>query len=897
MRLGSKMVLTTAAIFFGLMAFLFLISQIVLLGSFKRLEQEDAGRNVQRVLSALKEEMKGLSSTTRDWAAWDDTYLFSKNRGKAYIDSNLTGESLSNLKLSLIIFANQAGEIVYAKAINRRTMEEVAFPGDLGSFVFPGSALTSHKSPESSLEGIIRHKNGILLASARPILTSKGLGPARGTLIMGRYLDEGEIHGLSETTHLKVSVIGYEKGLAEELNKNAVPFIDGNILLNAVNGSSIEGYGIVDDIYKKPAFMFRVEMPRWIFNQGKASLYYFMLYLFLAAIISVFAILWLMKRNVLTRLSRLGGHIEAIGLAGNLSERASVVGSDEISALSVGVNKMLASLENLETERKTAENNLRQAKDELEIRIKERTANLLDLEKEIFERKRIEGVLRKSEASLAEAQHIARLGSWDWDIVMNELRWSDEIYRVFGLAPQEFGATYEAFLRSVHPEDLEFVKKSVDEALNMGRPYSINHRIILPDGVERIVHEQAEVVFNEEGRPVRMIGTVQDVTESKKLEEEVLKMRKLESLGVLAGGIAHDFNNILTAALGNIFLAKNSLSPEHIIHKRLSNSEKALDRAKDLTHKLLTFAKGGAPVKQAAFIDELIGNAAGAALSGSQTRCASSIPEDLWPIEVDVELMSQVIQNLISNAKESMSEGGTIDIRCENVFVNADTRPVLPLTVGRYVRISIEDHGGGIPAENLLKIFDPYFTTKGAGAGLGLAVCHSVIKNHHGLITVESNVGVGTTFHVYLQASMKKVAVKKEAQGARLVRGRGRVLVMDDEELVRDASQLVLTELGYEVALACDGVEAIKIYRNARASGRPFDAVVMDLTVHGGMGGREALERLLKIDPDIKAIVSSGYSNDPIMADPGKYGFRGVIPKPYKIADFSEIIHKVISDE
>lgn len=899
MRLGAKVVLTTAAIFFGLITVLFLISQVVLLGSFRKLEEDDAGRNVERVFSALNEEMKALSSTTRDWAAWDDTYLFVKNRGKAYINSNLTGESLSNLKLSLVVFANQDGEIVYAKAINRQTTEEEAFPAELRSLVSPGSALTSHESPESRLEGIIKYKGGILLAGARPILTSKGVGPARGTLIMGRYIDDEEIRGLSETTRLKVSVIGYEQGLDEKLRKNAVPFIGGNdeILLRAVDEKSIEGYGVVKDIYNKPAFLFKVEMPRGIFNRGRASLYWFMLYLFLAAVISASAIWWLMKRNVLSRLSRLGGRVEAIGLRGNLSERVSVDGGDEITALSTEMNRMLASLERLETERKTAQNNLRQANDELENRIKERTTHLAELENEVLERKRIEGILRKSEASLAEAQRISHLGSWEWDIAKNEVLWSDEIYRIFGLAPREFGATYEAFLKSVHPEDLEFVKKSVDEALWKGRPYRINHRILLPTGDERTVHEQAEVFFNEAGRPLRMIGTVQDITVCKRLEEELFKMQKLESIGVLAGGIAHDFNNILTASSANIFLAKNSLKPDDILHKRLLSAEKALDRAKDLTHKLLTFARGGSPVKQTVFINDLLVNAASVALAGSPARCEYSIPEDLWPVEVDVELMSQVIQNLIANAREAMQEGGTIKIRCENVSVNGDSYCVLPLTEGRYLRISIEDNGDGIPAENLLKIFDPYFTTKGLGNGLGLAVCHSVIKNHHGLITVESNVGVGTTFHVYLQASLKAVVKKTEDSGSRLVRGKGRILVMDDEELIRDALRYILTGLGYEAALACDGVEAIKIYKDARESGRPFDAVIMDLTVNKGMGGREAVKSLLGIDPDIKAIVSSGYANDPVMADPGKYGFRGVIAKPYNITDFSAILYKVINGD
>jgi signal transduction histidine kinase len=384
-----------------------------------------------------------------------------------------------------------------------------------------------------------------------------------------------------------------------------------------------------------------------------------------------------------------------------------------------------------------------------------------------------------------------------------------------------------------------------------------------------------------------------ELTERKRMEEELLRVQKLESIGVLAGGIAHDFNNLLTAILGNISLTKMYANPEDKGYKRLTEAEKACLRARGLTQQLLTFSKGGAPIKKVAFIRGLIRDSASFALIGSNVRCEFSISGDLWPVEVDEGQISQVINNMVINADQAMLEEGVIRVRAENV--NVGLRNGLPLKEGRYVKITIEDNGIGIPEEHLVKIFDPYFTTKQKGNGLGLATAYSIIKGHNGYIEVESEVGVGTKFYVYLPASQKEILAKREIK-ERPVIGRGRILVMDDEEIVRGLTGDVLGYLGYEVEFARDGREAIEKYIRARESKRPFDVVIMDLTIPGGMGGKEAIKRLIEIDPEVKAIVSSGYSNDPVMAEYTKYGFREVITKPYKIEELSKILAKVINE-
>ncbi len=425
-------------------------------------------------------------------------------------------------------------------------------------------------------------------------------------------------------------------------------------------------------------------------------------------------------------------------------------------------------------------------------------------------------------------------------------------------------------------------------------PVRMVHEHYQKNGEKRSVEIIASPLFDEQGTLTGIIESSRDITERRKLEGEIQKARKLESLGVLAGGIAHDFNNLLTSFLANISMAKMHAEPGGIVFMRLTEAEKASVRARDLTQQLLTFSKGGAPIKKTASIPELIKDSTEFTLRGSNVKCEYRMLSPLWSVDVDTGQISQVIQNLINNADQAMPNGGTIQIKVENIVV--DKKKELALADGKYINISIKDQGCGISEEYLDKIFDPYFTTKQKGSGLGLATCYSIINNHNGLITTESKLGVGTTFHILLPASDKKEVPKKHVPEKPLT-GRGRILVMDDEEIVRQAVEAVLNYLGYEVALVEDGLEAIERYTKARDAGQPFDAVIMDLTIPGGMGGKEAIEKLLEIDPAVKAIVSSGYANDPIMADYKRYGFCGVAPKPYRLQEMSNLLHEVVFGE
>jgi PAS domain S-box-containing protein len=377
------------------------------------------------------------------------------------------------------------------------------------------------------------------------------------------------------------------------------------------------------------------------------------------------------------------------------------------------------------------------------------------------------------------------------------------------------------------------------------------------------------------------------------LKQEQLRAAKLESIGTLAGGIAHDFNNLLTGIMGNIGMAKSILTADSNVYEMLDEAEKAAVRSRDLTHQLLTFARGGRPIKKITNITGVIKDAATFALRGSKAKLELALPPDLWMVEADEGQLSQVIHNLVINAHEAMPQGGTLLITAKNMIIkNTGT---LPLSGGNYIQIDVHDTGVGISPENLQKIFEPYFTTKHQGSGLGLTSAYSIVKGHGGSLLAESSLNQGSVFHVYLPASRKtakgekKVAVKKSIQAG------GKILVMDDDETIRKMLKNMLKLAGYEVESSADGAEALVKYKQAMDTHDSFHAVIMDLTVPGGMGGKEAIVKLLEIDPAATVIVSSGYATDPIMSEYKKYGFSAVIAKPYSIKQLQEMLADLIS--
>ena len=428
------------------------------------------------------------------------------------------------------------------------------------------------------------------------------------------------------------------------------------------------------------------------------------------------------------------------------------------------------------------------------------------------------------------------------------------------------------------------------KVMESGTPeYNIIEPFLRADGTHAWARTNKVPLRDANGNVIGVLGTYEDITERKRMEEELYKAQKLESLGLLAGGIAHDFNNLLGGIFSHIDLAR-AASKDGAVSNYLSTAVGAIERARNLTGQLLTFAKGGAPVLETGDLSPVIRNSSRLALSGSNVSCAFNIPDGLWSCNFDKNQIGQVIDNMVINARAAMPEGGVIIISVINISLKEGEKGAL--RAGNYVKISIHDDGIGIPEDVLPKIFDPFFTTKEKGNGLGLSICHSIVKRHDGWIDVESAPGKGTTFHLYLPASRKTSMELPPQKPASFHKGSGRILIMDDEEIIRQSVAKILDTLGYSVECRRNGKETLAFLTEEIKAGRSFSAILLDLTVPGGMGGKEVALEIRKLNIKTPLFVTSGYSNDPVMSNPNKYGFTDSICKPFTIDDLAAMLNR-----
>ena len=565
-----------------------------------------------------------------------------------------------------------------------------------------------------------------------------------------------------------------------------------------------------------------------------------------------------------------------------------------LSSAKDNLEKLNRELSSEDMERRKAEEELMRHREHLEELVDNRTEELKEantkLQQEISERRKL--------------QELLSLGKKEWeetfDIISDAIMIIDKdftVIRVNKAAQLMLGLSFREIIgqkchRLYHGADACVEGCASCLVLKTGKPSTIE---TFAPHLDKYLEIKAIPQVDENNEVIKLVHVIRDITMRKKMEAEVLKTQKLESIGILAGGIAHDFNNLLQVILGNISLAKMLTNPKENTFHLLDEVDKASEQAKELSHRLLTFSKGGDPVRRIASVKNLLTESISLCLSGSNVDCKASLPEDLDLIEVDKGQMTQVFNNLLINAKEAMPDGGTIEISASNVRITGNDN--LPLKEGHYVKIAVTDHGAGISEKHLPRIFDPYFSTKNRGSdkgmGLGLAICHSIIAKHGGHIEVESEVGVGTSFYVYLPASPKSIVEEKTEKDVGLFADRGRVLFMDDDERVRRITGAMLQQLGYDVEFARNGEEAIERYRKEKESGKRFDVVILDLTVQGGTGGKEALRELHEIDPEVKAVISSGYADDPTIKNFRAYGFLGAIAKPYTIEKLMALLEKL----
>ncbi|MDD1749355.1 MAG: ATP-binding protein [Methanothrix sp.] len=611
---------------------------------------------------------------------------------------------------------------------------------------------------------------------------------------------------------------------------------------------------------------------------------------FAAGLMFIAVTMWVSKTISLKltgRLMVLSDAAKRITEGGSLELKAEVKGSDEIAALATAFNSMVGKV--------------REAHDSLETRVKERTEQLFltneELKYEMLERERMEQDLRESEQFIRNVLDTVDEGfiviDRDFFILTANKAYCSQLGKT---CDDVIGRhCYEISHKVQRPCFETGEDCAVRKVFDTGQPCTTVHKHADTHGAVLYVETKAFPIKDGSGAVTSVIETVNNITETHLLEEERLKTQKLEAIGALAGGIAHDFNNLLQGIFGYISLAKMTLDRKERSLAMLEQAEQALNMSVNLTTQLLTFSKGGKPVKKKLRLQTLIENSVKFALSGSTAEYRIFTDEDLWAVEADEGQIGQVIQNIVLNADQAMPSGGTIVIRARNLHEPEKTHSTPPLN-GKYIVISVQDTGIGIAGKYLDKIFDPYFTTRKKGSGLGLATSYSIIRNHGGIIDVASEPGEGTTFVVYIPALEAEIEASAASviSAATATARKGKILVMDDEMLMRKIAEELITALGHDVDVTEHGEAAIEKYLTSCESDSPFDIVILDLTIRGGLGGKETMERLLTIDPGIRAIVSSGYSDDAVVSDYNKYGFKARLTKPYNLEELRDTLNAML---
>lgn len=468
----------------------------------------------------------------------------------------------------------------------------------------------------------------------------------------------------------------------------------------------------------------------------------------------------------------------------------------------------------------------------------------------------------------------------------NIIRYSNPgIKKILGLRPDDIPTIYD-FFQKLYP-DAEYRKAIEDDWYKYRtNPGTKIYKACCTNGETRELEFRNLVIDDD-----RYVMIISDLSERKKIEEEIYRAEKLASIGSFAGGIAHEFNNLLMSIMGNISVAISMIENNSELRQTLVEAEKSSLRAKEIVQQLLTFSKGGSPIKKITTVDRILKDTSDFLIKDPRINIQFRIEDNLRESDIDIGQITQVFHNLLQNSIQSMPHGGTLTISASNIKIDYsnDTQ----MESGDYVKISIRDTGTGIDEKYMNKIFDPFFTTRQFGKGLGLSIAYSIIKNHNGLILVDSQLGKGSEFIVYLPAVERRTSFQKPEKGERRVL-KGRVLVMDDEEMVLSVAGRMLRRLGFEVSYATNGDQAIELYKKHKENENAFDLVIMDLTIMGGMGGKDAIGILKGIDPAVKAIVSSGYSNDPLMANYREFGFCGVVAKPYRYEELEETIRNIL---
>jgi PAS domain S-box-containing protein len=852
--LRRKTLLIIGMTMLGLVGGLFMLSRIVLMRGFAKLEEDFAGRDIERASSALANELNTLDQTTSEYASWDLTYEFARGQRPSYIKTEFPVSTFQELKISFVVIVDEHGRKLFSKGFDLTRGGEMPVPAGLDDHLKPGSLLLNLDDKHSKVAGILDLPGGPALIDSRPILTSDASGPIAGTMIMGHLLDAAEIKHLGDLTLMPVEAQTLSSATlspdfstaAAAISKGAPNFI------HPLDNQSLAAYQVVEDIYGRPTVIIRVLLPRTIYEQGNTSLVQFLLLLVAAGFVFGAVTLYLLERVVISRIANLTENITGIGASGDLSARLDVPGQDELAFLGVAINGMLEDLEKSQIERHEG-------------------------------RARLALMIERMPAVL-----------WTTD---KELRYTSSM---------------GAGLDSLGVKSGGLTGKTLTEYFDTNDPQhpsiSAHWRALAGESLTYELHWQKRI-FESHVRPLRgtdgeiigVIGVALDITDRKQLADQLRQSQKLQAVGELAGGVAHDFNNLLMVVKGHAEMLLDRLPAasadrQSPARQNVEQIQQAAERAAALTRQLLAFSRMQVLQPRVLDLNEVVAGMIQmvSRVIGANIELAFLPGANLGRVKADPSQIEQVALNLVVNARDAMPDGGRLTIETSNVHLDRDyATEHAVVDPGHYVMLTVSDTGIGMDAATQARIFEPFFTTKsqGRGTGLGLATVYGVVKQSGGYVWVYSEVGHGTTFKVYLpmvQAPAEKKAPEKPASGHEP--GSETILFVEDEQSVRELVTEYLAARGYQVLDAADGMQALEI---AAAHKGKIQLLITDV-VMPRLSGRELASRLAATRPDLKVLYISGYTDDSIFRHGVLQGGMAFLQKPFNLKALATKIREIL---
>lgn len=867
MKVGTKILLITLGSLACLVLAFFSVASVLLVENFDKLENTNATINTQQAKHLLDNDLQTLDSNSQSYANWDQTYNFAVGQNPDYMNTVFPESTFKNLGINAVIITNSTYNVItrlyYDGGIR-------ALPTGFFAYLNGSQSDILVQGMKNGCTGIIMVDSVPYMVSARPIhhsIVGNDTGNPVGVFILAKVIDQSLEEQLSEelkSQSLQINIINfgdYVGGFGNE-SEYGSQLIEQGSMVKIMGDNDITGLSVVDDLNNKPALIIEVEGPRTLYNQAVNSEIMLLLSLLVLSLMLFVVVVILLQYFITSRIDKLNEGVRRIDDNGGDGGKIDVKFNDDLGSLAASINRMVDGLE-------ASKRDLLQSERRYKAVVEDQT----------------EMVFRSTPEGKITFANTAFLRYYGVMSDRTDAKKGD-------MTPGSDSQSYPPGEFFPVPSDQKNLIETRIHGLNKEDPvFEHEHEFKISPMDSRWFQWTIRGVFSDENILIEVQWVGRDVTDKIRLLERLNKIDKIESLGVFAGGIAHDFNNYLTSINGTLTLMKRTVKKSDSRYHRLEDAEQSVMKATDLTKQLLTFSKGGEPLRKTVSITNILQETTQFGLRGSDITMSLSFGDNLSCIDADEGQMFQVLSNLIINAKQAMPKGGNITIEAKDVIL--DENSMVPLPVGRYVMITIADSGTGIPQDILAKIFDPFFTTKKDGNGLGLTIVHSIISKHDGFIDVASEVGVGTTFTIYLPASENKVKPEPKIEENKEV-AYGKILLMDDEEPILEIGSELLRMNGYTVDCAHNGEEALSLYKKAWENEDPYQVVIMDLTIRGGMGGKEAISKLLEIDPNARAIVSSGYSNDPVMANFKDYGFLGVVQKPYGIKDMLDEVRKLM---